>query len=60
MGKLICIEGGLGVFVGDEFKVISENGKEWEILLGDVYRKINKISGRVRGWKVPPRFEFIE
>lgn len=58
MGKLICIENGFGVFLGEEFQIIFENGKEWEIFLGGAYRRINKRSGRVTGWKIPPRFSF--
>jgi hypothetical protein len=40
--------------------VLAENGRTWEILLGDEYRRINKQSGRVSGWKTPPHFTLKE
>lgn len=56
MRELICVESGVGIEQGRVFKVLTENGAEWEILLGGEYRKINKRSGRVKGWKTPPTF----
>lgn len=53
---LVCIVAGNLIEVGRTFPVIGENGKVWEILLGGEYRKINKQSGRVTGWKTPPKF----
>lgn len=53
---LVCVEAGLGVAEGQEFPVLGENGSVWEILLGGVYRKVNKRSGRVQGWRTGPRF----
>ncbi|EKP0261715.1 hypothetical protein JFQ93_003015 [Aeromonas sobria] len=57
MTELICTEPGIGIERGATFQVLSENGSEWEILLGNEYRRINKRSGRVTGWKTPPNFE---
>ena len=57
MTELVCTEPGLGIELGTTFQVLSENGSEWEILLGNEYRRINKRSGRVTGWKTPPKFE---
>ncbi len=54
---LVCVEAGLGITEGQEFPVLGENGSVWEILLGGAYRKVNKRSGRVQGWKTGPRFE---
>ena len=54
---LVCVEAGLGVARGQEFPVLGENGSVWEILLGGEYRKVNKRSGRVQGWKTGPRFQ---
>lgn len=54
---LVCVEAGLGVAEGQRFHVLGENGSVWEILLGGAYRKVNKRSGRVLGWKTGPRFE---
>ncbi|MFQ1816564.1 hypothetical protein ACK36E_20305, partial [Aeromonas veronii] len=55
--ELVCTEPGLGIEPGTTFQVLSENGSEWEILLGNEYRRVNKRSGRVTGWKTPPKFE---
>ena len=57
MTELICTEPGIGIELGTTFQVLSENGSEWEILLGNEYRRVNKRSGRVTGWKTPPKFE---
>lgn len=54
---LVCVEAGLGVAEGLVFPVLGENGSVWEILLGGEYRKVNKRSGRVQGWKTGPRFQ---
>ena len=54
--KLVCVEAGLGITEGKEFPVLGENGSVWEIVLGGEYRKVNKRSGRVQGWKTGPRF----
>ncbi len=54
---LVCVEAGLGVAEGQEYPVLGENGSVWEILLGGEYRKVNKRSGRVQGWKTGPRFQ---
>lgn len=54
---LVCVEAELGVAEGQEFPVLGENGSVWEILLGGEYRKVNKRSGRVQGWKSGPRFD---
>ncbi|ANB53736.1 hypothetical protein WM43_14240 [Aeromonas veronii] len=54
---LVCVEAGLGVARGQEYPVLGENGSVWEILLGGEYRKVNKRSGRVQGWKTGPRFQ---
>ena len=51
MTELICTEPGIGIELGTTFQVLSENGSEWEILLGNEYRRVNKRSGRVTGWK---------
>lgn len=56
MRELVCVESGVGIELGQVFRVLSENGGEWEILLGGEYRKINKRSGRVKGWTPPPKF----
>ncbi len=53
---LVCVEAWLGVAEGQVFPVLGENGSVWEILLGSQYRKVNKRSGRVQGWKTGPRF----
>ncbi|QJT32828.1 hypothetical protein E4186_14010 [Aeromonas media] len=53
---LVCVEAWLGVAEGQVFPVLGENGSVWEILLGGEYRKVNKRSGRVQGWKKGPRF----
>ena len=42
--------------LGQTFRVLAEDGRTWEILLGGEYRRINKQSGRVSGWKTPPKF----
>ncbi len=55
--KLVCVEDGLGITEGQVFPVLGENGSVWEILLGGEYRKVNKRSGRVLGWKTGPRFD---
>lgn len=55
--KLVCVEAGLGITEGQEFPVLGENGSVWEILLGGEYRKVNKRSGHVLGWKSGPRFD---
>ncbi len=47
MTELVCTEPGLGIELGTTFQVLSENGSEWEILLGNEYRRINKRSGCV-------------
>lgn len=60
MRELICVEPGVGIEQGRVFKVLAENGAEWEILLGGEYRKVNKRSGRVKGWKTPPKFTVKE
>lgn len=57
--KLVCVEAGLGITEGQEFPVLGENGSVWEILLGGAYRKVNKRSGRVQGWKTSPRFDLV-
>jgi len=54
---LVCAESGLGIPEGQVFPVLGENGSVWEILLGGEYRKVNKRSGRVQGWKTGPRFQ---
>ncbi|ANB67638.1 hypothetical protein A6033_02510 [Aeromonas veronii] len=54
---LVCVEAGLGVARGQDFPVLGENGSVWEILLGGEYRKVNKRSRRVQGWKSGPRFD---
>lgn len=54
--KLVCVEAFLGVQEGALFPIISETGSIWEILLGGEYRKVNKRSCRVQGWKDGPRF----
>lgn len=56
---LVCVEAGLGVAEGQVFPVLGENGSVWEILLGGEYRKVNKRSGRVQGWKTGPRFGVV-
>lgn len=53
---LVCREASLGVVEGQLFPVIAETGSIWEILLGGEYRKVNKRSCRVQGWKDGPRF----
>ncbi len=53
---LVCVEAGLGVTEGQGYPVLGENESVWEILLGSEYRKVNKRSGRVQGWKTGPRF----
>ncbi len=45
MTELICTEPGIGIELGTTFQVLSENGSEWEILLGNEYRRVNKRSG---------------
>ncbi|WP_234799737.1 hypothetical protein [Aeromonas veronii] len=40
--------------------MLGENGSAWEILLGGEYRKVNKRSGRVQGWKTGPRFGYVD
>ncbi len=55
--KLVCVEAGLGIAEGQVFPVLGENGSVWEILLGGEYRKVNKRSGHVQGWKSGPRFD---
>ena len=37
MTELICTEPGIGIERGSTFQVLSENGSEWEILLGNEY-----------------------
>jgi len=54
--SLVCVEAGLGVAEGGIFPVIAETGSIWEIVLGGEYRKVNKRSCRVQGWKDGPRF----
>ncbi|MNE59625.1 hypothetical protein D3C80_1547330 [compost metagenome] len=54
--SLVCVVAGLGVVEGALFPVINETGSVWEILLGGEYRKVNKLSCRVQGWKDGPRF----
>lgn len=54
------MEPGVGIELGLIFKVLNENGSEWEILLGGEYRKVNKRSGRVKGWRTPPKFALKE
>jgi hypothetical protein len=54
---LVCVEAGLCVQAGELFPVLGENGSVWEICLGGEYRKVNKRSGRVQGWKTGPRFD---
>lgn len=54
---LVCVEAGLCVKAGEQFPVLGENGSIWEICLGGEYRKVNKRSGRVQGWKTGPRFD---
>ena len=39
MTELICTEPGIGIELGTTFQVLSENGSEWEILLGNEYRR---------------------
>lgn len=56
---LVCVEAGLGVAEGQEFPVLGENGSVWEILLRGEYRKVNKRSGRVQGWRTGPRFDLV-
>lgn len=56
--KLVCVEAALGITEGQEFPVLGDNGSAWEILLGGEYRKVNKWSGRVQGWKSGPRFGY--
>ncbi len=53
---LVCVEAGLWIAEGQRFPVLGENGCVWEILLGGEYRKVNKRSGRVQGWKKGPVF----
>ncbi|MND65668.1 hypothetical protein D3C80_570470 [compost metagenome] len=55
--SLVCVEAGLGVAEGRLFPVITETGSVWEIVLGGEYRKVNKRSCRVQGWKSGPRFD---
>ncbi|MCX9103455.1 MULTISPECIES: hypothetical protein [Aeromonas] len=40
--------------------MLGENGSAWEILLGGEYRKVNKRSGRVQGWRTGPRFDYVD
>lgn len=54
--SLVCVVAGLGVAESALFPVISETGNVWEILLGGEYRKVDKRSCRVQGWKDGPRF----
>lgn len=54
---LVCVEAGLCVQAGELFPVLGENGSVWDICLGGEYRKVNKRSGRVQGWKSGPRFD---
>ena len=56
---LVCVEAGLWIAEGQRFPVLGENGCVWEILLGGEYRKVNKRSGRVQGWKTSPRFDLV-
>lgn len=58
--KLVCVEAGLGITESQEFPVLGENGSMWEILLGGEYRKVNKRSGRVQGWRTGPRFSYVD
>lgn len=54
--SLVCVVAGLGVTEGRLFPIIAETGSVWEIVLGGEYRKVNKRSCRVQGWKDGPRF----
>jgi len=53
---IVCVLAGLGIAEGQTFPIMSETGSVWEILLGGEYRKVNKRSCRVQGWKDGPRF----
>ncbi|WP_413834999.1 hypothetical protein [Aeromonas rivipollensis] len=53
---IVCVLAGLGIVEGQTFPIMSETGSVWEILLGGEYRKVNKRSCRVQGWKDGPRF----
>lgn len=53
---IVCVVAGLGIAEGQTFPIMSETGSVWEILLGGEYRKVNKRSCRVQGWKDGPRF----
>ena len=54
--SLVCVGAGLGVTEGQRFPVLQETGSVWEIVLGGEYRKVNKRSCRVLGWKKGPVF----
>lgn len=54
--SLVCLVAGMGVAEGQLFPVLQETGSIWEIVLGGEYRKVNKRSCRVQGWKDGPRF----
>lgn len=54
--SLVCLVAGMGVAEGQLFPVLQETGSVWEIVLGGEYRKVNKRSCRVQGWKDGPRF----
>lgn len=57
--NLVCTVAGLGITEGQTFRVAVENGSWWEVCLGGEYRKINKRSGRVQGWRDGPVFGLI-
>lgn len=57
--SLVCLVAGMGVVEGQFFPVLQEAGSIWEIVLGGEYRKVNKRSCRVQGWKTGPRFSLV-
>lgn len=45
---------------GETYRVIGENGANWEIFCGGTFRRVHKVSGRFVGWKQSPHFVWKE
>ncbi|MFQ2179661.1 hypothetical protein ACK33V_20905, partial [Aeromonas veronii] len=58
--KLTCTKSGLGIQVGDQFPVLSENKLCWIIIIGQLEKKVTKSTGLFAGApKGGPSFELV-
>ncbi|WP_461603175.1 hypothetical protein [Aeromonas rivipollensis] len=58
--KLTCTKSGLGIEVGNQYPVLSENKLAWVIVIGQIEKKVTKSTGLFAGApKNGPSFELV-